>query len=665
MEFPRPAVRRSSSLIAGLSALVIGASAPPARAQGCAGPDPLVEANHPVAYPVIHRLDYHFGTAGLQPIDLVLGLNYSSFVSFVSPAFAPIDLENAIGTVSLPATVVPPKQYQNSPFGAIYAAGDEVSRMDMSPGGTFTGHSWFFSTARAGCTGDAVGAPPLVLRLAAATDAFQAFWGSDAVLVGSALSGTGAAGCSTGSKTDNGIAALDVDTGAWLGAFNPLPDPPYSMDAVTGMAVDPIQDLLLVNSEARHVTNDSVWGIDLLSLDLIWSFDAGRVWTVPALRGGRLYVAATGSLLAVDAASGVVLWTLPLATPAVADPLAPRVPPYHDAIVFQDAFGTVHLARDLGSAVSLEWSTPLPISGVITRNVIAIDPVSGRVFAGTNQGVVHQLDATNGAVERTLDLGGPGQALSMVLERSFTDGEPVRLLVGRGSDIARYCIPDGDVVRNSLDGSPEYLVAVPSGAASFLDTDSGEVEVVVQSLSGSDRPILLTHFEAEATGPGPCDLGRGSTPCFEGMEFDLIGWPLDGNIVDPADPAAPGKLFHADVTSHLTIVRGYDVSRFEGGGLVETTLLSFDVDGMQLRIPPGGCRLALLGKGSASGLGRLVLRTLEHPVYEDLHLRPAQPPPDDAIDVPQAAVRIRGVKKTPGHLLPRGTIVGSRSMQAP
>lgn len=349
-----------------LHILLIVGSALPSSAQDCTGPDPVMTGQIPgVRIPSIQRLDYPFLPPAAEPVDLVLAAGPSNLYSLTGPALSAIDTEPSIGTITLQAVVIPPDQYEllpldDFPFGVIYSETSTVARMDMSPEGNFEGLSWYWSTDRAGCA-DRIVAPLLVHRFDKATDAFRSSWGDDVVFVGTDLASGPASDCATGSVhlTDNRIDALSATTGSLLRDFNN--SPVYSVGGISGIALDPIQDILLMTSDAQHATNDSIWGIDLYTMDRIWSFDAGRVLNAPVVRGGRLYVASLHDILAIDSASGATLWSLPApaAWPLVSEPWAPRVPPYHDAILVQDAFGTVHLARDQGATGTWEWSTPL------------------------------------------------------------------------------------------------------------------------------------------------------------------------------------------------------------------------------------------------------------------------------------------------------------------
>jgi outer membrane protein assembly factor BamB len=523
---------------------------------------------------------------------------------------------------------------------------------------TFAWGHWV-SLARSGCDDKLLHAP-LVHRWEWSTDLHRATYSFDLVYAGTAYKSTGSGNCST-HKTNNKVRALNAEDGSVWWTFNG--DVTRDVDDVYGMTLDYPRNILYIACERTASTSqNSVFAINTTTGTHEWSVSPGRIWADPILRGDRLYIATlAGELKALDPADGSEIWTLGLGTgvPFPSDMVAPLIPPYHDAILVQDYLGTIHLARDEGSTGVWDWSTPAPAGG---PGVLALDPIGGSVFFGDGNGVIHQLDAATGVPVTTMVLDTiPSWPTALVLDWSlaggyFTVGERTELLAASSeATIGRFCIQDQAPVRDFIGPDGQRTATTDVGQVSHEDTDTGDAAVVVHTLSYLMGPTTLTRFEAVAGGVGPCDLGRGPTPCLEQMEFFLMGWPAGVSIQgDVADPSAPGKAFHVDVTSRVTIVRQFGTNRYGGGDLVETALLSFDLSGLGLECPTPGFRIGLMGRGSASAHGELEIQFVRSGVNvysgDAWHRYPAVP---DSVPMGSVGVRIQGDQQV-------GTSVGER-----
>ncbi len=443
--------------------------------------------------------------------------------------------------------------------------------------------------------------------------------------------------------TGNKVYSVRLDDGVKLDAFN-WDGTDGEVDDIQGMVLDPIEDVLYVTTEQSDALQNSLWALDVrtISPSERFSVNAGRIRAAPVLRSGRLYtVSLVDGVSARDPADGTVIWsiTTPGFIPVQSNFLAPLTPPYHDALIVQDFFGDVHLARDEGSSGSWEWSAIIPGDGQPPRGLLTFDPVAGAIYAPDDSGLIYQIDAADGAIVTSFAADSTGGLPTAVqLDWPLEDGEQVEMLVATDDGtVARLCVADGGMLQNGL-GPPErgeHWV----GYSSYHDTDTGTSNVILHPLDVAG-PTLLTFFEATATGVGPCDLGRGPTPCLEQMTFFIMGWDAGAIEGDPTDPEAPGKLFHVDVTSRLTLVRGTGYTRYGGGDLIETALLSFDLTGLGLVLPSAGGSVALMGEGSASALGELSYSFIDGGGAEtdSLHVFPD----DTTTPFPQTAVRVRG-----------------------
>jgi hypothetical protein len=295
--------------------------------------------------------------------------------------------------------------------------------------------------------------------------------------------------------------------------------------------------------------------------------------------------------------------------------------------------GTIHLVRDDGENATLEWSTlvePGTNFLVSHKAMLEVDGVAGKVYAGDGEGQLVQLDLATGDVEQTITLDPTNSVphYLAVARRPRHHAAELYAATSLGT-VARLNVSRGDVLRDSIGGSSEFDV-LPLGYVSMEDTNTGSTSVVTHSLEVA-APATLTRFEAIAAGPGPCDFGHGPTPCFEQMEFFLMAWPLGTPFLTERD--APGKLFEIDVTSRLTLVRGYGCSRFQGDvrspapegdyDVTETSLLSFDLTGLDLTCPAPGWQLALMARGSATNLGEFIIPGLPDVDISSVRIRGA------------------------------------------
>jgi outer membrane protein assembly factor BamB len=518
-----------------------------------------------------------------------------------------------------------------------------INRLEViweTGGLTSSGVTWDYDLKRFGCP-DELLTPPYVHRRDRASDLFQAAFSTDIVFQGTTYSSN----CS-GYNTDNKVFMFNAETGVIVYIFNE--DEWAIVDAVHGMAYDTFTDRLFVTTERTYdPSQSSLWALNHFA-NPVWDVEVGRIRTAPVLRGDRIYVATlAGDLHAVDIGNGSVIWTWANFVPFTADMAAPLTPPYHDAIVLRDYLGNVHLVRDEGVVGTLEWTTPVPGAGTaIARESLVLDPVAGAVYTGDDAGLIHQLDAATGIEEATVVLDTiPCFVTAMALKWPLSDGEPSELFAGSSEGrLSRLCVKDGGVLRDLI-GPDGERTATGEGKSSFHDTDTGDASIMVQTIVSSGR-TALTRFDAVAGGVGPCEEGRGPTPCLEQMEFFLMGWPVDGGPEqdDFLDPLDPGKLFHVDVTALVTIVRPFGSVRLAGAtnGLSETVLLSFDLSGLDLVCPDGGMRIGLMGRGSTALLGSLELQRVDPALADPFDVWFRYPAVIDSLPTFKVGVRIRG-----------------------
>ena len=313
---------------------------------------------------------------------------------------------------------------------------------------------WHRSLRRGSCVSDMLRAAPVVHLRRRATDAFRAVFTHDVVYVGTRYSSC------AGSTTMNRIYALRATDGVTLLAFNEGGQ--VAMDAVSGLALDetPVVDLtggrvvrrplqgdtlFFTTDRTASVSQHSVWAIDVLTEQLRWSHNYGRVLVPPAvstLRNDRLFIATrSGELAALRKSDGERIWTLengagfPFLEPMAVSPIGP------ERIALIDFLGGISVARDNGGTAEWLWTAELP-DGAAAQGTPLFDD-SGGLYVGADNGRVYQLDPATGAVldSRAIDDDGTSSVRHLrLVPRS--GGEPASLVATDSEGrLARHCIP--------------------------------------------------------------------------------------------------------------------------------------------------------------------------------------------------------------------------------
>lgn len=340
---------------------------------------------------------------------------------------------------------------------------------------------WHQSLRRGSCPADMLRAAPVVHLRRRSTDAFKASFATDVVHVGTRYTGC------AGSTTMNRIYAVRATDGATLFTFNEGAH--VSMDTVSGLALDetPVVDLVggrvvrrplqgvtlfFTTERTASVSQHSVWALDVLTEQLRWSRNHGRIVVPPVvstLRNDRIFIATrTGELAALRKSDGERIWTLengtgfPFFEPMGMSPIGP------ERIALIDVLGGISVARDNGSTAEWLWTAELP-DGAAAQGTPLFDD-SGGLYVGADNGRVYQLDPATGAVldSRAVDADGTSSVRELGLVPG-SGGEPASLIsTDSEGHLARHCIPfcqgaacnplrpddDGDTVEDSADVCP-------------------------------------------------------------------------------------------------------------------------------------------------------------------------------------------------------------------
>ncbi len=421
--------------------------------------------------------------------------------------------------------------------------------------------------------------------------------------------------------------------------------PSEPLEAIYELLVDPVRDVLFASIEHRDYWTSLV-AINVLDGSELWRVEGDRIRGL-GRRGDRLYAVtqSNGIVEARSALDGSLIWSAVPASgwPVVTDLIVPLEPPYHDAIITRDILGGVHLFQDLGSSGTLVWTAEDPDT-LASRAHLAFDSGSGTVFSHNSSGVIHEIDAATGSFRTSYPADSVSSPLTaMLLTWPFDDdGNMGMYAANEQGTLSRLCVSQGDVVRNREFG-PIERIGTGFGYPSFEDTDTGNATILLLTLDDLDETVGLSRYEVVATrdvwsDPGPCHTGRLPMPCFQDMEFILMAWEpgvqIEGDIRDAGNP---GKVYHVDVTDRLTVVPSYAVSQFIVG--TEPALLSFDLAGLGIQIPPGG-RVGVMGRGSVATVGRFSVATMTQGAERDsIYQYPQEPSFWTSV---HAAVRVLG-----------------------
>jgi outer membrane protein assembly factor BamB len=244
----------------------------------------------------------------------------------------------------------------------------------------------------------------------AAPSAFFAAYGApfgidfDVVVVGTRKGG-GAGG------TLNRFYALDAATGAVLGT-------PYGDGGVPDIGFVSGSASLDYPTKRAYFTSRSsgspntLWCFDVGGggLSLAWGQPAGEIHASPVLRGGVVYTSTIdGDVMAYRADNGNPLWTV--AFPTEAGGVKGYIFP--DRLSQRLYFSTttkVWAIDDGGAASSPGWSSTAASSSPSTP-VFGELGGTGYVFVGGSDGKLYQLDAATGTQVKSVQLGGPVDAI--------------------------------------------------------------------------------------------------------------------------------------------------------------------------------------------------------------------------------------------------------------
>ena len=224
------------------------------------------------------------------------------------------------------------------------------------------------------------------------------------------------------STTGNKVVALRAGDGSVAWTFNETGV--YAMDYVVGMPwVDYGRNRLYVASRAgASGTQPSLWVISTLDGALLGSFALGHLETSPtvSLDARTVWVANTaGNLYAVDTETLALKWPGPAALGAAVKGFVVEDGATPGRLYFSTADGQVWCLQDPGPG-----APPNPASPVWKRAVAGASTplVLDKIYVGSSDGRIHQLDPGTGVDETQVVLG---DGTATVGDPSTEDGTQV------------------------------------------------------------------------------------------------------------------------------------------------------------------------------------------------------------------------------------------------
>jgi outer membrane protein assembly factor BamB len=171
-----------------------------------------------------------------------------------------------------------------------------------------------------------------------------------------------------------------------------------------GAAIDyPGNRAYFASRERAGGSSNTLWAVDFTAgtVTLDWALPLGNVDGSPVLLNGRVYVGTTGGVVhAVDAASGVVEWSLPLGDGAVKGFLFPR---FGTNQLFLTTTGKIWSIED--NVTSGIVTTGWPITTIPSPSVPLYVPGTLDLFVGSGDGQLYRVNVASPSTPSSILLG--------------------------------------------------------------------------------------------------------------------------------------------------------------------------------------------------------------------------------------------------------------------
>jgi outer membrane protein assembly factor BamB len=330
---------------------------------------------------------------------------------------------------------------------AVFISRDDgtVERVDISSNGTLSSAWGGIDLSHPECINASLSAAPTVHQRDYASDAFRAKFSRDVVYVPTHYDSA----CANG-NSENRVYALNAEDGSsvWTEAFNGSAY--VEMDAASRAGyLDIENDLLYVGTGSGGGSQDSLWAIDVLTGTRAWSTNIGAIRTTPLMKDDKLYIATYFSgVHAVYKADGAPSWSLGAVDAYTLTPFIELRPNAYEGNLFVTGLtGKVYQVTENGDEGAYGWSKA-PAPGVKATSSPIVDPDSGNLYVGADDGNIYQMDLPTGTGGWTRDVA---KAVSSVIDIRFfpinTNDSPstfedIRMMAGAANgNLARFCNP--------------------------------------------------------------------------------------------------------------------------------------------------------------------------------------------------------------------------------
>jgi hypothetical protein len=143
----------------------------------------------------------------------------------------------------------------------------------------------------------------------------------------------------------------------------------------------------------------TLWAIDFTP-SLLWNANLGNIDGSPVLHNGRVYVGNNAGVVhALDAATGIQEWSLPLGDGAIKGFLFPK---FGSNLLFASTNGKVWAIEDSGTTASVLPGWPV---GVPSPSIPLHPPGSPHVLVGSGDGSLYQIDVASPGTPSSVVLG--------------------------------------------------------------------------------------------------------------------------------------------------------------------------------------------------------------------------------------------------------------------
>jgi hypothetical protein len=349
------------------------------------------------------------------------------------------------GMVDSPGTIngypIPVQLNGNSAVSIFMSSTDGiVKRFDFNGSTLVQSCSTVALTQGGSCASDTLTATPTVMLHAFSTNPAFLALNKDVVYVPTHY------GC--GAYATNQVVAIDAATCAVLWRFNLRGN--YPMDyASEGCSLDYGDSL---NNPTLYCgthlpmnhPEGTLWAIDAVAGTIRWGVNADSIITRPELRNGRLYVGtATGALRVHSTTDGSIYWLTGLG-PQIAKNVyvEQRVAGgLNSQVLATDTNGVVHALTDNGPGYGTSWTYSASVNSAPT-----VSNVDGKVFVGTTNGQVHQINLLTGVFEHGVAADPLGSAVfdpAMDVSSKAASGlDRLRVSTSAASgNLKSFCIP--------------------------------------------------------------------------------------------------------------------------------------------------------------------------------------------------------------------------------